>query len=490
MKDNELDELFRSGVQTNYPVDPALWSAVEPSLPAPSSGSGLWVFILNGIAIISVLFFGNHAMDNARSLQANEMKTIATSLQIEEPTNINSKEILMTSKRGSQTDLIAATITNERNTENKKISKSNAGIVQETTIPNEKETSIEINNDKVLSSNQTLKTKANEPFNAEKQALNADKPIVRTANSIMVKKEASTVSKTKPQYTSLASNYTNPEFLLPISLSLPLALNEGITALPLTPKSNDGLFMPTKRIQFSQFELVYSRSFNTKKSVSGLSEAVIDLKANAEQNATVTTIGLNLINHYKWLTYGVGVHYFKQEEKVKYQIVDGEIRDVISFDTIYNVINTNYSSNGHPVILIENKINQVNTPTYFEFGNSLIGTNTFERIQVPVFIGVNKQINNWTAELRTGLVANYALRQNGAYINEDLNELVGFGERKQFNDLVLGQSNNLSVGYQLNEIFSIGGRINYEFDLTSITVDYNSRLRTTRGGVWILIKPR
>ncbi len=490
MKDNELDELFRSGLDTKYPVDQNLWSAVEPNLPTPSSGGGLWVFILNGIAIISVLLFGNYAMDKTKRLQTNEITTAATFAAIEKDDKLELQEELIVSAMDSQGVVIANTTQKKKKkkkNENLQRSESKNQIQDINVAPTELD---EFKNDEVLTRNESLKKNSTATASAVKQGIDSNTSFVSVSTPTTEMEGSLTADIASSQDKSVRSAYINADLLRPINLVLPLSISESSSLLHLTPKENEAYFLPTKRVKFSQFELVYTQSLNTVKSVSGLSEAVIDLKANAEQNSTVTTVGLNLINHHKWLTYGVGVHYFKQEEIVQYDIIDGEIRNVISYDTTYNIINTNFFSNGHPVILIENKINQVSTPTYIEFGNRLIGTNIFERVQVPVFVGISKQVMNWTAELRTGLVANYSLRQSGAYINEDLNELVGFEGRKQFSDLILSQTNNFSVGYHLNEAFSIGGRLNYEFDLTSITTDYNSRLRTTRGGVWIVYRPR
>lgn len=483
MKENELDELFRSGVETNYPVDPALWTAVEPKLPAPNSGGGLWVFILNGIAIISVLFFGNYTIDDAKNLQANETSEVLAHNVFENTADeINPKGTLNYSTMRK-----TAVFTNNENIKENKVA---AVQIRKENAPAQIElakTNGEFENkDVTINGKLLVSAEENEPVTD----ILKEEQISKTIPSPASQKADFSLSSTKSSSITAERNKSNTAFILPLSLGLPLALNTEKMLKPLTINRSKDLFMPAKRVQFSQFELVYSRSFYTKKSVSGLSEKAVDLKANAERNSEVTTIGLNLINHYKWLTYGIGVHYFKQSERVKYDIVDGEIRDVITYDTTYNVLNTNYTSNGHVVLLIQNQINQISTPTYVEFGNSLIGTNTFERIQVPVFVGVNKRINNWSAELRTGLVANYGLRQSGAYINEDLNGLVDFSDQAFFNDLVLGQTNNLSIGYQINESFSIGGRLNYEVDLTSITKDYSSKLQTARGGVWILFRPK
>ncbi len=486
MKDNELDELFRSGLDTKYPVDQSLWSAVEPSLPTPSNGGGLWVFILNGIAIASVLFIGNYITENTKSLQATEIKKVATYAEIAKDNKLEVQEELIITANENQGTPITNTPQEEKidDVQEKELTSQ---ISYTDVAPIKNENSI---NGKLLTRNEYIKENTIDAASTVKQGIDSNRSFLSATTPPIIMEGRLIADIASSQAKSGSGKYMNANFLRPIDLALPLSIIEPSTLLHLTPKKNETYFQPNKSIQFSQFELVYSRSLITKKSVSGLSEAVIDLKANAEQNSSVTTIGLNLINHHKWLTYGIGVHYFKQEERVQYDIIDGEIRNVTSYDTTYNIVNTNYSSNGHPVILIENKINQVNTPTYVEFGNRLIGTNIFERIQVPVFIGASKQIRHWTAELRTGLVANYSLHQSGAYINEDLNELVGFEGRNQFNDLILSQTNNISIGYQLNETFSVGGRLNYEFDLTSVTTDYNSRLRTTRGGVYIVYRPR
>lgn len=479
MKDNELDELFRSGLANDYPVDPNLWSALEPKLPAPAKKGGAWVFIMNGIAILSVLFFGNYVSKYNFNLKASNH------LKQTEETNESNQIVLLDNQIASNEIIVANKINTNQSAEinsdpevilndvESKITKTNSSS------SNRSESSI--NSEEISSSSTTFSVGVNTEKIAP-QAVNTlslqDTPIDKKTSRIV-----------NPMAAARLEPIEEFDLLIPNNLLLPLSELYDVALLPLQKNTNH-LYKPIKRIQFSQLELVYSRSFFTNKKVSGLDEKTVSFKSKAEQKSNVFTIGINILNQYKWLTYGFGVHYFKQEERVRYQIIDGEIRDVITYDTTYNVLDRNYTSNGHPVLLIQNRINEITTPTFVQFDNYLVGTNSFERIQIPVFVGASKRINNWIGEIRTGIVANYALNQQGAYINEDLNGIVQFDEKKLFNDFILGQTNSLSLGYQLNEGLSLGLRMNYEHDISSITTDYSSRLNTARGGLWVLFRPR
>lgn len=479
MKDNELDELFRSGLANDYPVDPTLWSALEPKLPAPAKGGGAWVFILNGIAILSVLFFGNYVSKNSFNLKASNH------LKQTEETNESNQIVLLDNPIASNKIIVANKINTNQSAE----------------INSDPEVILNDVESKRTKTNSSSSNRSESSFNSEEISssstnfsvgVNTEKIGPQVVNTLSLQ-EIPIDKKKSRSVNPMAAARLEPieefDLLIPNSLLLPLSELDDVALLSLQKNTNH-LYKPIKRIQFSQLELVYSRSFFTNKKVSRLDEKTVSFKSRAEQKSNVFTIGINILNQYKWFTYGFGVHYFKQEERVRYQIVDGEIRDVITYDTTYNVLDRNYTSNGHPVLLIQNQINEITTPTFVQFDNYLVGTNSFERIQIPVFVGATKRINNWIGEIRTGFVANYALNQQGAYINEDLNGLVRFDEKKLFNDFILGQTNSLSLGYQLNESLSLGLRMNYEYDLSSITTDYSSRLNTARGAFWLLFRPR
>lgn len=479
MKDNELDELFRSGLANDYPVDPSLWSALEPQLPAPAKGIGAWVFIMNGIAILSVLFFGNYVSKNNFNLKASNH------LKQTEEANESNQIVLLDNQIASNEIIIANKINTNQSAE----------------INSDPEVILNDVESKRTKTNSSSSNRSESSFNSEEISSSSTNFSVGVNTEKIGPQGVNTLSLQEIPIDKKKSRSVNPmaaarlepieefDLLIPNSLLLPLSELDDVALLPLQKNTNH-LYKPIKRIQFSQLELVYSRSFFTNKKVSRLGEKTVSFKSRAEQKSNVFTIGINILNQYKWFTYGFGVHYFKQEERVRYQIVDGEIRDVITYDTTYNVLDRNYTSNGHPVLLIQNQINEITTPTFVQFDNYLVGTNSFERIQIPVFVGATKRINNWIGEIRTGFVANYALNQQGAYINEDLNGLVRFDEKKLFNDFILGQTNSLSLGYQLNESLSLGLRMNYEYDLSSITTDYSSRLNTARGGLWVLFRPR
>ena len=231
------------------------------------------------------------------------------------------------------------------------------------------------------------------------------------------------------------------------------------------------------------------RSYKSDKILAMSNESFKEYKENSEVAKSNSRMGINLIRPYKFLTFGVGAHYIVQTEQVGYKVNREELGVDISYDTTYRVVNSNFVSNGKPVLLIEKQINEIETPSFTLVEDYLYRTNTFKRLSIPVFIGVQKNYGRIMAELRAGLVANYLFDHQGAYISKDLAVTEDFGQSNSIRDLVYGYQFNLSLGYQVNEIVGVGVRCGYEEDLTSFTNQYDSRWRNQNLGLWLLYQP-
>jgi hypothetical protein len=256
----------------------------------------------------------------------------------------------------------------------------------------------------------------------------------------------------------------------------------------LVPKqaNENGIFKRPIPKQAFMVEIVAMRSFQSEKKLSGDDAALLDFKAKSEVAGDNMRFGVNLIRPYRFLTFGAGVHYTVQTEKVRYKVNREEVGFDISFDTTYRVVNSNFMSNGNPVLLIEKQINETQTPTYTLVDDYLIRTNTFRRLQVPLFIGFNKKQGNWIGEVRGAFIANYLFDQQGGYISSDLQTTTDFSESGQFNTMVYSYQINASLGYQINELIGVGLRYGYEQDITSFTKQYDSRWINQQAGVWLL----
>lgn len=208
---------------------------------------------------------------------------------------------------------------------------------------------------------------------------------------------------------------------------------------------------------------------------------------NADIKATgKSTYGLELIKNYKAFRVGIGLRISEFSENVSYSNNSTESNYQIFYDTAYTVINDSYDENGKPVILIRQDINarvEENTNTLEE---NVSVRNTFRRLQLPITVGFEKRFGKITAGIRSGVIVNYALSQNGTYFNPNSMQYSTLKENApQINPVFIGQASTAEVGFVLNNSLVLGASYSYEADLGSFRTDNTSRFQSQNFGVWI-----
>jgi hypothetical protein len=221
-----------------------------------------------------------------------------------------------------------------------------------------------------------------------------------------------------------------------------------------------------------------------------LESNVKEYKKQNERTSTISNVGLNIFTDHKSLQLGIGLHFSKYSENLNYLVDAPGVAYDINYDTTYKVVNGNFNSNGVPVLLIERNIEETVTERGVIVKKEVYLRNEFERLQIPIFLGIHKNIGRFYGNIRTSLNLNYSIQQTGAYIENDLNKIQNFEAKNQINQFVIGNTSSASLGYSLNEFIVIGTRFNYETDLTSFTKGYNSRFNQYGLGLWLMWKPR
>lgn len=520
MEENkDIDQLFREGTAQEFPFDETLWAAVEGQLPSNTATGGLWWFNLNSFALLFILFtcatIPSDTVRPTNKLSATSISTTGSSTQPEstevkqvtEEQKVNRQQVASivpsnTIQPNLQTTIKTNTNNKLSNNPNQTFIPLDSGLANTETKPSLANESSNDQTDvlkKVVEKNKTSTSigkapKANDR-NKTEESNNDDNDIaiedvddevttIQKAPVVLNDKIKNPATELTVNEISRKSSYPNFNKIDPLSFT---NLNDGFQ-LSLQPIG----IAPKKRKVKKNFyyaELEISRSFNIDKKLEGSNEAFINYKKQNEESVEQTNYGLNIYQQKRFFTYGIGVHYSVYTERVNYTLpkeAEGFIR---SYDTTYRVVNSNFDSNGTPVILLEQDVTEVLTPTTIIVEDQVVTINTIKRIRVPVFVGIQKSYNNWVGELRTALVANYITEQEGIYIDESLDGFSSISTGEQINSFVLGNKNDLSLGYSLNEFFVIGGRFSYEQDLGSFTKGYNSRLRSNSLGVWLLWKP-
>jgi hypothetical protein len=109
---NNIDQLFKQGLNQNFPVDANLWSQVESQIPAANTGrKGFWLFNLNSLLVLGLLSI---------SMLLNSDTIISSSIELDED-KIGKVKFKETIKSQITTEPQAILISNTTN--NKKISK-------------------------------------------------------------------------------------------------------------------------------------------------------------------------------------------------------------------------------------------------------------------------------------------------------------------------------------------------------------------------------
>ena len=523
-ENNKIDQLFREGMEQEFPFDEKLWADVEGSLPSNSIGrGGLWVFNLNSIALFMILFVCAVIPTDTVKRPFEIDGKIANSKNLKAGSNTSNLNTTEEQTSNEKDNLNASEISND------KLENSNNDLksIAEKTTESVDQSPLNLNDENktvLTSSSKTVKT-GNSPIsetssvaaNSELQK-KKDKDVIRQMKSAAVidsgkyptnipSSELSSNIEPKLKQSNYAnkSNETDKKDLnsssdllkipqvfksLKIDFIEPLGYYSLTNNLQtsLTPLSKD-LKKRNLKKGFYYAELEISQSFSISKQLSGSNDDFINYKKENEQSLEQTNYGLNLFKQHKMLTYGAGLHYSVYSERVNYTLPKEVEGFTITFDTTYQVVNSNYNSNGTPVYLIEEQVNEIYNPALLVVDDRVVSINTFKRLRVPVFVGLQKSFSNWVTEIRTALVVNYLMEEEGIYINDGFDNIRSINNGKQTNHFVLGNKNDISLGFSLNEFFVIGGRYSYEQDLSSFTKEYNSRINSHSLGLWILWKP-
>ena len=276
-----------------------------------------------------------------------------------------------------------------------------------------------------------------------------------------------------------------------LSKMIPNKFINDLTLFEKNPFNSDkieALQRSTKPVYY-YLEIESFRSISLDKKVVSNDQKFVDYKSTSESPSYRESIGINLLTDYKFLTLGIGIHYNRFYEQVNY-LYDNEITTYEStYDTNYRIINGNFNSNGNPVTLIEEDINETINEKKVEERKELLVRNEFTRIQIPVIVGFQKTYGRILAGVQASFVTNFLNENSGLYVNQDLTGFNSFNEDSQFKELMFSQKNQVNLGFALNEFMLIGGRFSYEYDINSYTNEYDSRFQSYNLGIWLQWRP-
>lgn len=481
MKDNNnIDELFRKGMEHHYPFDEHLWAAVEGQLPRQQVRPVLWIFNLNSIALILMLFAcamiptDNTRADRLNILSENSHPSNTTFLK--KSTNISLNDLTTNQKTEKENN----TRTPNSNGVNQSFKQNTSSVKpsqqkRETNVlenispqPTTNNTSVRTVNKLSLINSDT--EKENSLFS---HSQSGDQSKEKSKLSLDTRKKGSKAFNQKLDFiNSLGFEVLNSSNLLLGNPSFAVNKSERVP-----PRSS------------YYVELEMNQDINVEKRLTSSNQDLQKLKQDNEKSLSQTLIGLNFIKQRKSFIYGVGVHHSKYTERVSYLVDKEALGYNISYDTSYQLVSGNFNSNGVPVFLINQEINEVRNPTTVIINDEITSINTFKRIGIPVFIGVQQDYKNWVAELRSSLSFNYLYQSQGIYLTDNLDQVENINSGAQLESMILGNKNDLSIGYSFYEQFALGARYSLYQDLSSFTTGYESRIRNQSIGVWILWKP-
>lgn len=489
MKANEdIDKLFREGTEKNYPYDENLWTQVETELPNDKENEikkSQWknmfklLFVLTFILFFetdSIVSFNHYSPRHYKEISyqstaADSAQKFALVTKAQnapnktKPKNNTEKSKNKFAPKPTQTNPKKEITTTPRNEENF-LTKARKASTQRELIQEEASTPIESN--KVESLTQTkaddfkLESNQQSKVNSFNSVLESEKDSYPTINEL---------SQLSPLGFLTESNYPKP-----------------ITQSIQKDKLNKLQQKFKKRDYYIELEV--GRSLIINKQLSGLNASQNEYRKEAENSRFQQSMGMNILTDVKRLTVGFGFHLSSFHEQLSY-LYNEEINKInVTYDTSYSVVNGSFNSNGTPVILIRENINENRTEVTEKVDRELIINNQFKRISLPVSIGYSKTFGRFNAGLRTAVVVNYLYASTGGYIDNNRDNFYRFDEKQQLSDWVVGNRNQLRFGYSLNEFVVIGTSLNHEQDLSSFTQNYSSKFNTYGMGVWLLYRPR
>jgi len=465
-EENEIDQLFEAGLNKSYAYDEQLWKQVEPQLPTNSANNPFWYFNLNSVPLfLIILCCAFIPTDTVKSLSAKPAEQLAkteitSSKNINRSISINPKNNNKNSNQTVSLELVApilsSNISKGRNKEEKPQPTKNSSLLKN-----------------VAESNSSEKKLDNFKQNAHRNTSN--KSSFTTKNSV-----------------SSSSLKNESGFSIDQMNKLDYALFAFTATLEPFSKDNSDKFKDLQnkiRPKYYYLEVETYRSLDLSKKLNGENQQLIDYKNSTETPLYREGIGINILKDFKWLTLGVGLHYTRYYERANYSYDDEITSYESSFDTSYRVVDRNFISNGNPVFLIEENIDETVTENRVKTTKQLKVRNDFKRLQVPVIVGYQQNIGRWVAGIQTAFVFNYLTESNGVYVQDNLDSFKAFEESNQLSSLVFSQKNQLNLGFALNEFILIGGRFSHEYDINSFTKQYESKFQSYNLGVWLQWRP-
>ena len=462
---NNIDELFRNGIEREYPVDDGLWSAIEAQLPYTSTPKP-WYFNLKSIVLAVVLITCSFIpKDNNRVSQTNNnpearkntLTAILTSksAQLTEITNTSAKELLL---------LTTPSKINRPNPSAKVKSPTTKTII--TTPPGQttNASATKVNYDSKPRIKDKLRT-----LTEQHEKIQTKENLTASTSKL--------ISMHKPDEFSLLSTIPIAESFITVS---PKAIRY--------PMLVDCLIYDLKPSPSHSFEVESFYSISINKSLNNGDYSLLNNKDNGEKAIDFKGTGLNYVKQKKLLVYGLGIQQSTYTERYSYSVDLEKTRINLTYDTTYKLVSGNFNSNGTPVFLIQQEVTEnANEETYADKGE-VIGRNTIKRVGVPLFIGAHKSYQNWMMQVRFSVIPQFIYNLSGNYLANDLNSLTELSETeiKTWN---LVNRSDLSLGYNVNEQFVVGAKYSVLNDLSSFTKTYDSKLSGQLIGVWILWKP-
>ena len=461
---NNIDELFRNGIEREYPVDDGLWSAVEAQLPYTSAPKP-WYFNLNSIVLGVVLITCSFIQkDNTRASQTNINPEIIK----------NASTAILTSKSDQLTE----------------ITRTSAKELLLRTTPYKTNQPNQSKKAKSPTTKTKITTPPGQTTNASATKVNYDST-PRIKDALRTLKKQSEKIHTKENLAALT--------LQPISLhkpkEFPLLSTISIVDSFITfdqkamhyPMLVDCLKYDLKPSSSHSFEVESFYSISIHKSLNNGDNSLLNNKKRGEKAIDFKSTGLNYVKQKKFLVYGLGIQQSTYTERYSYSVNLEKTRINLTYDTTYQLVSGNFNSNGTPVFLIQQEVTEnVNEETYSD-KVEVIGRNTIKRVGVPLFIGAHKSYQNWMMQVRFSVIPQFIYNLSGNYLANDLNNLTELSET-EIKTWSLGNRNDLSLGYTVNEKFVVGAKYSVLNDLNSFTKTYDSKLSGQLIGVWILWK--
>ncbi len=475
MRKEEIDEIFKEGVHSEFPYDENIWNQIVDQLPTEKERKFGWVWYLNGFIVLFIHFL-TFGITDAPILQPEtaELYDSKTQLITKKPTeeNIESPEEASSNTATKQSIKNRAAI--EPNNSSEVISTELADE-QSTNTSDKKKSGAS----KQLNENNWADRSVNSQINPKVEQANkeSDLAILSTVNSLEGEPPLNT-----------RSSVINDELdldLVPMPLLSANLFSKHDLAEPsfstFNPKG-----IPQQKPIYVEFQ--YKYGITATKELTGLEGQLKEIKTKAEKTHSMEQLGVLFLKDLGKFRVGIGARYFKLVERINYNIEQESETATTTYDTTYTLVNANFNQNGIPVWLIRENITSL---TSIDRSNSKLSyqyENRLEYLQIPLTLGYNQYWNRYLIGLRAGLIGQYLLNAEGGYLHQDETKVISFDEADNLNEINLSSEAALRFGYGINEFIWIGTEYNYQYGVTSLTKDYDTKLRGSYIGVWLQLK--